>query len=91
MDIYDINHYKEYKLQLYHEPPFRLTHHTIYEESYLLSGNNHQELHYPKTHNHEEYDKRMDRIKENKKIWEKNRFRFKQFQRIKLNLEYFTN
>ena len=73
VDMYDMQYYKECKLQLHHDPPFRLTHHTIYEESYLLSGNNHQELHYLETHNHEEYDKRMDIIKENKKILERKR------------------
>ena len=71
VDMYDMQEYKDYKLQLHHEPPFHITHHTIYEESYLLTANNHQELHYLEVNNPEEYDRRMDIIKENKKILER--------------------
>lgn len=71
VDMYSMEKYKSYNLQLHHEPPFRITHHTIYEESYLLSANNHKELHYLEVHNKEEYNRRMDIIKENKKILEK--------------------
>ena len=71
VDMYNMEKYKEHKLQLHHEPPFRYTHHTIYEESYLLSANTHQELHYLEYTNPEEYYRRMEIIKENKKVLEK--------------------
>ena len=70
VDMYDMQKYKKCKLQLHHPPPLRETHHTIYEESYLLSANNHQELHFLEIHDPEEYIRRMDIIKENKKILE---------------------
>ena len=75
VDMYDMKKYKKCKLQLHHDPPVRETHHTIYEESYLLSANNHQELHYLEIHNPEEYIRRTNIIKENKKILEKKRSR----------------
>ena len=71
IDMYNMEKYSKCKLQLHHEPPFRMTHHTIYEESYLLSADTHQKLHYLEQHDLEEYYKRMDIIKENKKILEK--------------------
>lgn len=73
VDMYSMEKYKDCKLELHHDPPFRYTHHTIYEESYLLSADNHRELHYLEQHNPEEYQNRMDIIKENKKILEKKR------------------
>ena len=75
IDMYDMQKYKKCKLQLHHYPPIRETHHTIYEESYLLSANNHQELHYLEIHDPEEYIRRTNIIKENKKILEKKRSR----------------
>lgn len=71
VDMYDMQKYQKCKLQLHHDPPLRISHHTIYEESYLLSANNHQELHYLEVNNPDEYEKRMDIIKENKKILER--------------------
>ena len=71
VDMYSMEKYKGYNLQLHHEPPFKITHHTIYEESYLLSPTNHQELHYLEAHDIEEYYRRMEIIKENKKILER--------------------
>lgn len=73
VDMYDMQKYAKCKLQLHHYPPIRETHHTIYEESYLLSANNHQELHYLEVHDPEEYNNRMEIIKQNKKILEKKR------------------
>ena len=73
VDMYNMEKYAKCKLELHHEPPFRISHHTVYEESYLLSANNHKELHYLEVHNEEEYKKRMDIIKENKKILERTR------------------
>lgn len=73
VDMYSMIEYKDCKLQLHHDPPYHITHHTIYEESYLLSATNHQELHYLETHNPEEYNRRMEIVKENKRILEKRR------------------
>lgn len=75
VDMYDMQKYAKCKLQLHHYPPIRETHHTIYEESYLLSANNHQELHYLEIHDPEEYIRRTNVIKENKKILERKRSR----------------
>ena len=75
VDMYDMQKYAKCKLQLHHDPPVRETHHTIYEESYLLSANNHQELHYLEIHDPEEYIRRTNIIKENKKILERKRSR----------------
>ena len=75
VDMYNMKKYKGCVLQLHHDPPYRLTHHTIYEESYLLSADTHLELHYIEQHDIEEYNRRMDIIRENKKILEKKRTR----------------
>ena len=75
VDMYDMCYYKDYALQLHHDPPFRYSQHTIYEESYILSATNHQELHYLETHNPEEYEHRMEIIRENKRILERKRTR----------------
>ena len=37
VDMYNMERYVKEKLVLHHDPPFRLTHHTIYEECYILS------------------------------------------------------
>lgn len=71
VDMYNMQKYEKCKLELHHEPPFRYTHHTIYEESYLLSADNHRELHYLEQNNYDEYERRMEVIKENKKILER--------------------
>ena len=71
--MYDMKRYEGKKLVLHHDPPFRKTHHTIYEESYLLSNENHIELHKLELDDREEYERRMEIIKENKKILEKTR------------------
>lgn len=71
--MYDMKRYEGKKLVLHHEPPFRKTHHTIYEESFLLSEDNHIQLHKLELDNHEEYDKCMEIIKNNKKILERAR------------------
>lgn len=73
VDMYDMKKYEGKKLVLHHDPPWRQTHHTIYEESYLLSEDNHIELHKLELDNHEEYNRRMEIIKENKKILERKR------------------
>ena len=71
VDMYTMEKYAKYKLELHHHPPFQYTHHTIYEESYLLSADTHRELHYLEHNDIEEYNKRMEIIKENKKILER--------------------
>jgi len=68
--MYSMEKYAKEKLQLHHDPPFRKTKHTVYEESYLLSQENHVELHKLELDDHEEYDRRMEIIRENKKILE---------------------
>ena len=73
VDMYNMHKYAKEKLQLHHYPPFRLTGHTIYEESYILSEETHVELHKLELNNHEEYERRMEIIKENKKILERKR------------------
>ena len=70
VDMYNMQKYAKEKLQLHHDPPFRKTKHTIYEESFLLSEETHIELHKLELDNHEEYDNRMEIIRENKKILE---------------------
>ena len=71
VDMYNMQKYKEEKLVLHHEPPYRKTKHTVYEESYILSEDTHLELHKIELDDKEEYYRRMDIIKENKKILEK--------------------
>ena len=73
VDMYNMEKYAREKLVLHHHPPFRLTGHTIYEESYILSEETHIELHKLELDDHEEYDRRMEIIKENKKILERKR------------------
>ena len=73
VDMYSMEKYAKEKLQLHHDPPFRLTKHTVYEESFLLSDESHKELHRLELDNHEEYDRRMEIIRENKKILERSR------------------
>ena len=69
--MYSMEKYAKEKLVLHHHPPFRLTGHTIYEESYLLAEDIHIELHKLELDNREEYNRRMEIIKENKKILER--------------------
>ena len=73
VDMYSMEKYAKEKLQLHHDPPFRLTKHTVYEESFLLSDESHKELHRLELDNHEEYNRRMEIIRENKKILERSR------------------
>ena len=68
VDMYNMQKYAKEKLQLHHDPPYRITHHTIYEESFLLSDENHVELHKLELDNREEYENRMEVIRNNKKI-----------------------
>ena len=69
--MYSMEKYAKEKLQLHHHPPFRLTQHTVYEESYILADEVHVELHKLELDNKEEYNRRMEIIKENKKILER--------------------
>lgn len=70
VDMYNMEIFQKEKLQLHHEPPFRKTQHTIYEESYLLSEETHKELHRLELDDRDEYDRRMEIIKQNKKTLE---------------------
>lgn len=67
VDMYDMQVYDKRKLTLHHDPPFRYTHHTVFEESYLLTRKNHDYVERLSNNNHEEYVKVMKRIKENKR------------------------
>ena len=71
--MYSMEKYAKEKLVLHHYPPYRLTGHTIYEESYLLSEETHRELHRLELDDRDEYIRRMEIIKENKKILERTR------------------
>lgn len=71
--MYNMEIYAKEKLVLHRDPPFRKTQHTIYEESYLLSEETHIELHKIELDDKEEYNRRMDTIRENKRILEKRR------------------
>ena len=73
IDMYNMQKYAKENLQLHHDPPFRKTQHTIYDESFLLSQENHIELHKLELDDHDEYDRRMEIIRENKKVLEKRR------------------
>ena len=73
VDMYNMEKYAKEKLVLHHDPPFRKTGHTIYEESFLLSNETHVELHKLELDDHDEYDRRMEVIRENKKILERTR------------------
>ena len=68
--MYNMEIYEKEKLVLHHDPPFRKTQHTIYEESFLLSVETHKELHRLELDEHDEYNRRMEIIRENKKILE---------------------
>ena len=65
--------YDKQKLVLHHDPPFRKTQHTIYEESFILLADTHIELHKLELDDRDEYDRRMSIIRENKKVLEKTR------------------
>ena len=71
--MYDMQKYEKEKLVLHHDPPYRKTKHTIYEESFLLNEETHIELHKLELDDKDEYNRRMEIIRENKKILEKTR------------------
>lgn len=73
--MYSMEKYENEKLVLHHDPPYRETKHTVYEESYLLVEKNHVELHQLEKKDKEEYNRRMEIIRTNKKILEKKRQR----------------
>lgn len=74
VDMYNMEEYEKCKLELHHDPPFRYSHHTIYEESYLLSADTHRELHCLEQKDIDEYNNRMDIIRGNKKILERKNY-----------------
>lgn len=49
--MYSMEEYAKCKLESHHDHPFRYSHHTVYEESFLLSADHHRELHYLEQHN----------------------------------------
>ena len=73
VDMYNMMEYAKEKLTLHHWPPCHLSHHTVYEESYLLIDENHKKLHRLERENPEECERMMEIIKENKKILERTR------------------
>lgn len=75
VDMYNMENYAREKLILHHDPPYRKTQHTIYEESFLLSEETHRELHRIELDDRDEYDRRMEIIRDNKKKLELTRGR----------------
>lgn len=73
VDMYTMEIFEKERLVLHHDPPFRKTKHTIYEESFLLSEPTHIELHKLELDDREEYNRRMEVIRENKKVLERTR------------------
>ena len=71
VDMYNMEKYAKEKLQLHHDPPFRKTQHTIYDESFLLSEETHKDLHRLELDDKDEYNRIMEIIRENKKVLEK--------------------
>ena len=68
VDMYDMKKYAKEKLTLHHEPPFRYTHHTVFDESYLLTRENHDYIEWLSNNDKEEYQKVMQKIKKNKML-----------------------
>lgn len=73
--MYDMQKYDKEKLVLHHDPPFRRTGHTVYDESFLLFNETHVELHKLELDDREEYNRRMSVIRENKKVLELRRYK----------------
>lgn len=73
IDMYDMKRYRSEKLTLHHYPPFRQTQHTVFEESYLLTRDNHGKIEKMERDDPEQYAKVMQIIEENKKILMKKR------------------
>lgn len=71
--MYSMHKFSKKKLTLHHYPPYRQTHHTVYEESYLVSDRLHKKLNEMELKDHDKYLNMMDKIKKNKKVLEKNR------------------
>ena len=68
VDMYDMHKYAKEKLTLHHEPPFRYTHHTVFDESYLLTRDNHDYIEWLSKNDPEKYDEEMAKIKEHKRL-----------------------
>lgn len=66
VDMYDMQHYAKEKLTLHHYPPFRETHHTVFDESFLLTRKNHDYIEQIERTDKEEYKRVMQLIKSNK-------------------------
>ena len=66
VDMYDMLIYEERSLTLHHDPPFRQTRHTVFEESFLLTRENHDYVEYLQRQNHCAYERTMDQIRANK-------------------------
>lgn len=66
IDMYDMLVYEERKLTLHHDPPFRLTGHTVFEESFLLTRSNHDWVEHLQRQNRCAYERTMDQMRENK-------------------------
>ena len=62
VDMYSMEKYSKEKLQLHHDPPYR-----------LLSEKTHIDLHKLELDDREEYNRRMEIIRQNKKILERSR------------------
>lgn len=68
VDMYDMKKYSKERLTLHHYPPFRETHHTIFEESYLLTRENHDYIEGIERKDPIKYKQIMEKIECNKRI-----------------------
>lgn len=66
VDMYNMEIYDAKRLTIHREPPFRVSHHTVFEESYLLIRENHDYIEHLQDTNPEAYQETMNQIKANK-------------------------
>lgn len=64
----DMEKYSEKELTLHHYPPFHITKHTVFDESFLLTRQNHDYIEYLARTDKKEYQKIMEEIKGNKQL-----------------------
>ena len=73
VDMYDMKEYSKENLTLHHEPPFRYTHHTVFDESYLITRLNHDFIEKLVNNDPKKYQEEMKKIKSNKLLLLKNK------------------
>lgn len=72
--MYSMHKFSKKKLTLHHYPPFRKTHHTVYEESYLISDRLHKKLNEMERNDYGKYLEMMEKIRKNKMILERKKY-----------------